>query len=41
MNRKKILERLWNHPNKFQGIKCKTCLPLDDVEDIINQELGE
>jgi len=34
---KELKEKMWGHPKTFEGIKCKTCLPLDYVEDIINE----
>ena len=32
-----LKEKMWGHPKTFEGIKCKTCLPLDYVEDIIDE----
>jgi len=43
MNREnidRIFERMWKHPKCFEGIKCKTCLPLDYIEEIINEEFA-
>ena len=33
---KELKEQIWKHPNCFEGIKCKTCLPLDYVDKIID-----
>lgn len=33
----KLKEKLWEHPSTFEGIKCKTCLPLDYVDRIIDE----
>lgn len=38
--KEKIKKELWNHPGRFEGIKCKTCLPLDWVEIILDEVLG-
>lgn len=38
---KKLKEEIWNHESTFEGIKCKTCLPLDYIERIINEEAGK
>lgn len=37
----RIKKRIWEHPKRFEGIKSKTCLPLDFVEQIINEEVGK
>ena len=37
---KKFKENLWNHKSKFEGVKCKTCLPLDYVDDELNSIFG-
>lgn len=36
----KILAKIWSHPKIFEGIKSKSCLPLDYVEEIIKKEMG-
>ena len=36
-----IINRMWKHKSRFEGIKNKTCLPLDYVEDIIEEEVGK
>lgn len=37
----KILKKnLWKHKGTFEGVKCKTCLPLDWVEDEIDKLAG-
>jgi len=38
---RKILDNLWNHPKRFEGIKGKTCLPLDYIEQEFDCELFE
>ena len=35
---KQLKKELWKHPGRFEGIKGKTCLPLDWVESLINQQ---
>lgn len=35
----KVLKKLWSHNATFEGIKCKTCLPLDYVEQVFEEEL--
>ena len=36
---RKVIAALWTHPNKFTGDKCKTCLPLDDVEEAFKSNI--
>jgi len=36
-----IIKELWEHEGTFEGVKCKTCLPLDWVEEVIKRKLGE
>lgn len=36
-----IHEKMWHHPKGFIGIKCKTCLPLDYIDDIILEQLNK
>ena len=38
---RELKEKLWEHEGRFEGIKCKTCLPLDWVEDLIDEVFGE
>ena len=38
---RKFKENLWNHKSKFEGVKCKTCLPLDYVDDELNKVFGK
>ena len=38
---RQILEEMWKHPKRFEGIKSKTCLPLDYVEEIIKRRAGK
>lgn len=37
---KTLKEKMWKHNRRFEGIKNKTCLPLDYVEDIIDELAG-
>jgi hypothetical protein len=35
--RAEFFRRLWRHPGRFEGIKCKTSLPLDWVEEVYDE----
>jgi hypothetical protein len=36
-----IRRKMWEHEKRFIGIKEKTCLPLDYIDDIIDNELNK
>lgn len=41
MGKDSLKKALWEHPWAHQGLKCKTCLPIDAVEDLIDEHIEE
>ena len=39
--REAIREKLWSHHGCFEGVKCKTSLPLDWVDNVLDEFVEE